>query len=469
MRPIRRGFCAGIAALAVVAGSTLVSRAATADQIGVDWVASDNVEYLGSIKQDVGLTTGAKVVGNRLLVTSGKNITIYDISTPEAPRTLGSMKINLSWQNEEVPTNGKVLAFASDTYSITEGCIPQGAPLGCVDFFDVRDPSNIKSVGAVPISNHTVECALDCTWFYGSSGTIIDARRILDGRAPRATGNWKDELKAQGVDSQSCHHVREIRPGVLLTACQPFAVITLNAKDAKGASPRHPKVLYTGASDSFVHSARWPRDGRDRFVLTGGELNATGRCELADSEFRVYSAEGINNRESKRFVGPLSGVAPRGNGLYVDGKPPINPLGCSTHWFQEHRSFRNGGLVAVSEYENGVRFLQVTSRGKIIEQGFFAALGSASSSPKWAPTGDVVYSIDYDRGIDIIRWKGPRYVPKANGRGLESETGRIRGTNGKSALPPLTATQVARRASLSKELTAQGWSPFACRLAAEDR
>ena len=49
---------------------------------GPDAVMSDNVEYLGSIKQDVGLTTGAKVIGDRMFVTSGKNISIYDISDP---------------------------------------------------------------------------------------------------------------------------------------------------------------------------------------------------------------------------------------------------------------------------------------------------------------------------------------------------------------------------------------------------
>jgi hypothetical protein len=41
-----------------------------------DAVMSSNVEYLGSLKQDVGLTTGAKVVGDRLFVTSGKNISV---------------------------------------------------------------------------------------------------------------------------------------------------------------------------------------------------------------------------------------------------------------------------------------------------------------------------------------------------------------------------------------------------------
>src|SRR5690242_5797580 len=56
---------------------------------GPDAVMSPNVRYLGSIKQDLGLTTGAKVVGRRMFVTSGKNISIYDISHPAHPRNLG--------------------------------------------------------------------------------------------------------------------------------------------------------------------------------------------------------------------------------------------------------------------------------------------------------------------------------------------------------------------------------------------
>jgi hypothetical protein len=441
---------------------------AAANKSGPDWVSSDNVEYLGSIKQDVGLTTGAKVVGDRLYVTSGKNITVYDISRPDKPQTLGSMKVNVAWENEEVPTNGKVLAVASDFYSATPNCVTALRVTGCVQFFDVRDPSNIKEVGAVPVSNHTAECVLDCQYFYGRKGTIIDTRGILDGTPPTVVGNWIDELKAQGVDSKSCHHIREIRPGVILTACQPFAVITVNAQDAPGASPEHPKVLYTGVSDAFVHSARWPRGGRDKFVLIGGETNFTGRCNGANGEFRTYSAESVQAGRSTTFAGPLAHLQPAGNGTYVDGKPPANHLGCSVHWFQEHPSFRNGGLVAMSEYEDGVRFLQIKRNGQIEEQGFFAPLGGSSSSPKWAGRGDVVYSLDYDRGIDIIRWRGRHYWPNANGPGLQRERGRVRGTNGASKLPALTADQAARHAGLANQLLSQGWSPGICQLAASD-
>ena len=111
-------------------------------------VMSPNVEYLGSIKQDVGMTTGAKVVGDRMFVTSGKNISIYDISDPASPKALGAMKANVAWENEEVPTNGKVLAVASDFYSVgVPECVAALAADGCVQLFDVRDPADIKPVG----------------------------------------------------------------------------------------------------------------------------------------------------------------------------------------------------------------------------------------------------------------------------------------------------------------------------------
>jgi hypothetical protein len=448
-----------LAAVAAALVSLTTSGAALANQSGPDWVSSDNVEYLGSIKQDIGLTTGAKVVGDRLFVTSGKNITIYDISKPETPQTLGSMHVNIAWENEEVPTNGKVLAVASDFYSLVPECVTQGAVTGCIQFFDVRDPANIKQVGTVPIANHTVECALNCKYFYGKEGTIVDARGILNGAPPRVIGNWVEALSQQGVDERNCHHIRELRPGILMTACQPFAVISILPKH--GGSPEEPKVLYTGEAAKFVHSARWPRSGNDKFVLIGGEENFTGRCERNNSEFSVYGASDVLSGRSKQFSGPIDQVPPAGNGVYADGKPVAGALGCSVHWFQEHKSFRNGGLVAISEYEDGVRFLQVGKDGKITEQGYFLSLGSSSSSPKWAGKDDVLYSIDYQRGIDILRWKGKHYVP-----GESDPLSAIPGTGGVTPIPAPTAAQAASRDALASQLRATGWSPLVCTLVA---
>jgi hypothetical protein len=212
------------------------------------------------------------VIGDRMFVTSGKNISIYDISDPAAPKALGGMTVNVAWENEEVPTNGKVLAVASDFYSVGDAaCVAAMAPDGCVQFFDVRDPSNIKKVGTIPVANHTAECVLDCQYFYGRAGTIIDARGILDGTAPKIVGNWIDELRTQGVDSKSCHHIREIRPGVLLTACQQ------RGAPRRDGTPR----LQAG----FAWLAGFPRvpGGRDRVGRTKAARALPLRARCCDA------------------------------------------------------------------------------------------------------------------------------------------------------------------------------------------
>jgi hypothetical protein len=361
-----------------------------------------------------------------------------------------------------VPTNGKVLAVASDFYSAgVPECVAQMAATGCVQLFDVRDPANIKQVGVIPIANHTADCAEDCKYFYGKAGTIIDARGILDGKAPTVIGDWHKALADQGITEGSCHHIRELRYGIMLTACRPFAVISLLPQD--GGSPALPKVLYTGQSARFVHSARWPRKGHDKLVLIGGENNFTARCERNQSTFGTYSAAGVNHGVSKTFEGPLDEVPPT-NGVYADGHAPAGELGCSVHWFQEHPSFKNGGLVALAEYENGVRFEQVANDGKITEQGYFVSLGGSTSSPKWAPDGKTVYAIDYHRGIDIIRWNGDTYVPNSKGQ-VVHDPAKVAGTNGVVKKISLTPVQQAQSQALASQLKGLGWSVGLCYLA----
>ena len=181
--------------------------------------------------------------------------------------------------------------------------------------------------------------------------------------------------------------------------------------------------------------------------MTGGEENFTGRCEMNDSEFSVSSASRVLAGESTSFEGPVAQVPPGGNGVYADGKPVAGA---------------DGGLVAISEYEDGVRFLQIQANGSIEEQGYFLSLGSSSSSPKWAGKDDVLYSIDYVRGIDILRWKGSHYVP-----GADAEPGTVPGTEGETPPVAPSVVQAAKRDALAAQLQQTGWSPGLCRLAAE--
>jgi hypothetical protein len=81
-------------------------------------------------------------------------------------------------------------------------------------------------------------------------------------------------------------------------------------------------------------------------------------------------------------------------------------MGCSSHWFQEHPSFHNGGLVAVGSYDHGTQFFIVTPQGKLNRSGWFVPFAGETSAAFWI-TKDLIYTIDYSRGIDILRYHGP--------------------------------------------------------------
>jgi hypothetical protein len=128
------------------------------------------------------------------------------------------------------------------------------------------------------------------------------------------------------------------------------------------------------------------------------------------------------------------------NGQYVDGHSPYNILGCSVHWFEEHPSFKNGGLVALAEYENGTRFLQVSPEGKLTEQGYLLPLQGSTSAPHWNPFDpSIVYAVDYARGVDVLKWTGDTYVPNNNGDVIPTP-GATPGTNGAQPKGPACAS-----------------------------
>jgi hypothetical protein len=188
----------------------------------------------------------------------------------------------------------------------------------------------------------------------------------------------------------------------------------LSVRPQEGGSVTAPVVLGSAshADKRFVHGVEWPQRGTDRIMLSGGETNFEPTCGDSNGAFSTFRVTGHRQRKPTfTFADEVRPVA----GNYLDGNPPQGTyhLGCSVHWFEPHPTFHDGGLVALASYENGTRFKRVDSDGKISEVGFFEPLGGATSAPHWAPDGRTVYAIDYQRGIDVLRWNGPLYVPGA--------------------------------------------------------
>src|SRR5262249_44948948 len=199
------------------------------------------------------------------------------------------------------------------------------------------------------------------------------------------------------------HNLREIQPGILLGSCQPIILMSVRPED--GGSITKPAIIATGnnADQRFIHSGQWPGNGTDKFALMGGETNFSPECDDTVGAFMVWDATDVLDghggfKHGGQFK-EISEIRPT-SGDYVDGHSPYNALGCSVHWFEQAPSFHNGGLVALAEYENGTHFEQVTSTGRIIEQGFYLPLGGATSAPHWNPFDPhYLYVVDYDRGL----------------------------------------------------------------------
>ena len=408
--------------VAVLVGIALPLRGAAAVGVdpgtgGVYTTSGPEVQFLKSIRL-AGDGVGARIIGHYMYVTSTKDLEIYDISTPEDPQLVSSLAVDVEFENEQVPTNGTILGISGQTpctQAAPVGAQGDGhgsnvslAP-GCLTIWDVRDKAHPQVLNtAVGVGDHTSTCLYDCRYMWGSAGDVTDLTNVLapDHQIKVITNGamgWQT-----GLPGKSCHHEEELTPGIVLAACQPFMLLSARAQD--GGTIQHPKLLATGASADkrFIHSARWPEHGSDHFAIIGGETNFQPVCNVVQNgAFMVWDASHAHQDGKFTMVDEYRVR----NGTYTDGHPPANALGCSVHWFEEHPTFRNGGLVALAAYESGTRFLQITPEGKIKEVGWFDPVGGSTSAPHWAPNSNVVYAIDYARGVDVLKWNGSLFVP----------------------------------------------------------
>ncbi|MCU1672524.1 MAG: hypothetical protein JWN77_637 [Frankiales bacterium] len=356
--------------------------------------ASDNIEWLGNVPLHAD-TAGAHLLGGYLYVTSSHELTIYDIRNPEQPVPVSTLPIPQQpyFAEEDVDTNGKVLLIGT---------------LEMLVVVDVRDKAHPAVLSTLQGGDeHTVTCVLDCTWAYGSYGEIVDLR---DPRAPKKSGDWTTARKG-GPGAQ--HDVTEVSPGIVVTSTETMWVL-----DAR-RDPAHPKVVATGVpgDDRFVHANLWPRQGKDRFLLVGGETAGTGTGDLcADKDAGAFMTWDTAGWQTSKTLALVDSYRPAAQSPTTGGALAYETY-CS-HWFTPRPGWKDGGQVAVGWYEHGTRLLQVAKSGKIKEIGYFVPAATTSSAAYWVAK-DLLYVLDYQRGLDILRvhdGKAPRAIaPGAKG------------------------------------------------------
>lgn len=414
-------------------------------QLAAEVITSPNVEYLGTIPIDSPGVGGAVVeehgvTGQRLFYATGlKGMTVYDISDPALPMPIGFLPFHHA-QNEDlsISTDGTRAVISADGSIL----VPVAPLTTGIHVVDVSDPTAPELVASISESNHTAECAdADCNWIYGSSTAgIYDATRADEGIITRVEGrNYNEYVDASGnAATAGGRHASNLdESGLLTTDSSPRLVLDPRphvGEDGTEYGPANPEVLAVGfrnptTDNRLQHNnfrpgaLDWtPRDADDpadayeagppsgmpspERTLPEGSLRP-GELLIGNSETNLNPtcsmAGGISTWDMRDFdrgrapvqldvFRPLSGT-------WADGSPAANGLGCSGHWFSV-----DGEFVTASWYEHGVRFFEVgLDTGAIEEIGFFQPVATEAGAAYWV-TDEIVYSVDYARGIDILRF-----------------------------------------------------------------
>ena len=423
-----RRLLTAVAAVALLAGVMPTAGANDLKGPGPGYIATDNVEWLGNIPINTD-SAGGRLVDGYFYISDDRGLTIYDTADPANPKRVGFAVVpqGAYYVEEDLDTNGEIALIGSygDLSPASSG------PLNRLIVVDVKDKANPKVIGELEgVDSHTVSCVLDCTYAYNSDGTIIDLR---DPTAPKKVGDWRT-----GTPVKGSHDVSEVAPGIVLTSSNPMVLLDASA------DPANPTMVGTGTPPDkrFMHGNLWPRGGTDKFVLAGGET--AGDCkDETDGGFMTFAPR-VDPNTGQTTMTMIDDFHLK-TGLPTDGNSPYDQY-CA-HWFDTHPNYADGGLVAMGWYEHGTRFLDVADDGQITEKGWFYPLGGSTSAAYWV-TDEIVYSVDYQRGIDILKFTD---APATGATEVPASPGYV---------PPLRTR--APMASLASRVLSS--DPYACPL-----
>jgi hypothetical protein len=375
---------------------------------------SPNVTHVGTVPTEgVGVSLRLVRMGNemRAFVSGAAGLSIYDATNPKAPLLLGHLPI-YNWENEAiaVSADGKT-AFLTE---FTAGLY--------LDVIDVSNPTVPTLVASIPGGSHTVECAdAPCGYLFGSEGQTFDVRdRANPVELPREQ-SWGELTGAGGG-----HNLHKDAAGIWISDTDPLVVFRLDP------DPLHLKVLSSGRvtkNTQYQHNNIRPRadkyvprkasEGlggplRDGELLLGeGETNFEAQCNGQNGAFSTWSMAGFDRGVKMKQLETLRPVTNKA----LTEDPAVNGLGCSGHWFSQKNGRDGSILVTAAWYEHGTRILSVNPRnGKITQIGYFQPNRGSTSASYWFPGTDVIWSVDYHSGIDIMTFdqsSAKRPTPKA--------------------------------------------------------
>jgi hypothetical protein len=388
----------------LVVALLLVPPAAQAQSPEPPLAASDNVHLVDHIP---GTAAGMNFTDHYAYVSGWSGITVLDIAKADQPKVVGEMPLP-HFENEDVDLCGDILTVVNDR--VTKDL---GALMYVVSIKDRTHPSVAAVLplgltgngrGSGHISNFVKP---DCSQAWVDGGDHVEVVDLSIPSMPRSLGKF--ESAASMSDAFKVTHDTELdSTGTVWNVGGGGA-----AAYKLGADPLKPQLLGTTGTagrnpspynDFILHNSQ--RRGKTLLITEEDYIDTDetppGGCR-GQGKFETWDVSDLKTGA----IRPLGTWETELNGMFtggaVDSKAPVT-VNCSSHWFDAR-----DGVAAVGWYEQGVRFLDYRTPTDIKQVGYYIPANGSTWAAYWSPTdpnGEIAYTADAYRGVDVVRIDG---------------------------------------------------------------
>jgi hypothetical protein len=362
---------------------------------------SSNVHVVGNIP---GSASGMVFSDHYAYVSGWAGITVLDIAVADAPRVAGVLPLP-HFENEDVDLCGNTLIVVNDRAARDVGSVMYVVSIANPTAPVVSAVLPLGLTGSGRGSGHIANFVkADCSQLWVDGGDLVEVVDLTTPAAPRSLGKF--ESAASLSDAFKVTHDTELdstgilwsvggggAAGYRLTS-DPLAPQLLGTTGTAGRNP-------SPYNDFILHNSQ--RRGKTLLVTEEDYIDTDetppGGCR-GQGKFETWDLGRLN----RGTIAPLGTWETELNGMFtggaVDSKAPVT-VNCSSHWFDA-----KDGVAAVGWYEQGVRFLDYRAPADITQVGYYIPINGSTWAAYWSPSdpsGEVVYTADAYRGVDVLR------------------------------------------------------------------
>jgi hypothetical protein len=360
-----------------------------------------------------GTAAGMNFRGHYAFVTGWTGVQVLDIANPASPQLAAELPLP-HFENEDVDLCGDTLIVVNDREAKDLGSVMYVVSIANprTPFVEAILPLGLTGNGRG--SGHIANFVkADCTQAWIDGGDHVEVVDLTVPTAPRSLGKFESAASMSDAFKVS-HDTERDSTGTVwnvggggaaaykLTA-DPLAPKLVGTTGAAGSNP-------SPYNDFILHNSQ--RRGQTLLITEEDYIDTDevppGGCR-GQGKFETWDTSGLG----RGAITPQDTWQTELNGMFtsgaVDSKAPVT-VNCSSHWFDAR-----SGIAAVGWYEQGVRFLDYRTPTDIKQVGYYIPANGSTWAAYWSPTdpdGEIVYTADAYRGIDVLRIDGGGQVGK---------------------------------------------------------